>query len=93
MGLGRWRPASRWVASGSARSPTATFNFVLEFAPDERTRGPMGGRGRGLASTSNEPRAPDIFTALREQLGIRLEEVQAPQEYVVIDRIERPSPN
>jgi len=72
---------------------TAIFNYALEFAPDERTRGPIAGRGRGLAPTSTEPRAPDIFTALREQLGIRLEEVQAPQDYVVVDRIERPSPN
>jgi uncharacterized protein (TIGR03435 family) len=72
----------------------ALFNFVLEFAPDERTLGPVGGRGRGLgAGASGEPRAPDIFTAFREQLGLQLEEVQAPRDYVVIDRIERPSPN
>ncbi len=69
------------------------FNYVLEFAPDERTVGPLGGRGRGRTQTSDEPRAPDIFTAFQEQLGLQLEAVQAPREYVVVDRIERPTPN
>ena len=72
---------------------TALFNYVLEFAPDDRTLGPLGGRGRGLTQASAEPRAPDIFTAFKEQLGLRLEAVQAPREYIVVDRIERPSPN
>jgi uncharacterized protein (TIGR03435 family) len=36
---------------------------------------------------------PTIFTALQEQLGLRLESVKAPVDTLVIDRIERPSPN
>jgi len=72
---------------------TAHFNYVLEFAPDERTAGPLGGRGRGGLQASDEPRASDIFTALKQQLGLALDAVQAPREYIVIDRIERPSPN
>ena len=71
------------------------FTYALEFAPDERTLGPMGGRGRGRMGSqgSDQPRAPDLFTALKDQLGLRLDAVQTPREYVVIDRIERPSPN
>jgi uncharacterized protein (TIGR03435 family) len=70
---------------------TTRFNYVLEFAPDERTAGPMG----RLASNepSDIPRAPDIFTALEQQLGLRLEPARAPREFIVIDRVERPSPN
>jgi uncharacterized protein (TIGR03435 family) len=39
------------------------------------------------------PRAPTIFDALEQQLGLRLEPVQVPREYLVIDAIERPGRN
>jgi uncharacterized protein (TIGR03435 family) len=36
---------------------------------------------------------PSLPTALREQLGLTLESIQAPTEVIVIDHIERPTPN
>jgi len=39
------------------------------------------------------PDAPSIFTALQEQLGLRLESGRAPLQTLVIDHIERPSDN
>ena len=66
---------------------TDTFDWILEFAPEE---------DRGSSSPSeptNVPPGPRIFDALQQQLGLRLEPTQAPRDFIVIDAIERPSPN
>jgi len=43
--------------------------------------------------SSNPDAAPELFTAIREQLGFRLEVVKDPMEVIVIDHVERPSAN
>jgi uncharacterized protein (TIGR03435 family) len=53
------------------------FDFTLDWAPDQATNSS----------------APSLVTALREQLGLRLESQRSPVEVLVIDRIERPSEN
>jgi uncharacterized protein (TIGR03435 family) len=37
--------------------------------------------------------APGMFTAIQEQLGLKLEAVRAPAEVLVVDQVERPSAN
>jgi len=44
-------------------------------------------------STGDTDDAPSVFTALREQLGLTLKSVDAPTEVIIIDHIERPTPN
>jgi uncharacterized protein (TIGR03435 family) len=62
------------------------FDFDLEFTADPAA--PAGGAGAPASAD-----APSIFTALEEQLGLRLEAARAPVEVLVIDRIERPTDN
>jgi len=53
------------------------YDLTLEWAPNP-------------SPDSNEP---SLFTALQEQLGLKLESTKAPVEIIVIDNIERPSEN
>lgn len=57
------------------------FDFQLEYAPDMSL------------TTDDLAGGPSIFTALQEQLGLRLESARGPAEVLVIDHIEHPSEN
>lgn len=67
---------------------TETYNLTLRWTPQQPA----------TSSPDGAPPAPDgsdvsIFTALQEQLGLRLVPAKAPVEIVVIDHIETPSEN
>jgi uncharacterized protein (TIGR03435 family) len=44
-------------------------------------------------STSADPALPDLFTALQEQAGLKLEPAKGQVDVYVIDHIEKPSEN
>ena len=71
---------------------TDKFNWDLEYLVDTNF-GPGSTIGIIPVADANVPRAPTLFDALEQQLGLRLEPVQVPREYLVIDSIERPGPN
>jgi uncharacterized protein (TIGR03435 family) len=68
------------------------FNIPLEFAPDDDTPGGVSGLAWSRREGATPPTAPSIFKAL-EELGLKLDRTKAPAEYLVIDHVERPSPN
>jgi len=47
----------------------------------------------GTEPQSADNSAPSIFTAVQEQLGLRLESQKGPVEVLIVDRAERPSEN
>jgi uncharacterized protein (TIGR03435 family) len=72
------------------------FDLVLYF--DARPLPGVGPGGGFRAPAQAEPAPPDpdavsIFTALEEQLGLKLEPQTGPVEVLVIDHVERPTPN
>ena len=68
------------------------FDFHLEFAVDGTTMG-FFPPGFPMPQTSNNPEALSIFTAIQEQLGLKLEPSKGPVEVLVIDSAQRPSAN
>jgi uncharacterized protein (TIGR03435 family) len=65
------------------------FDFDLTFMPDESV---FGGRVN-MPPVDSGAMAPGIFTAMQEQLGLKLSPFKGQVEVLVIDHIERPSPN
>lgn len=78
---------------------TGNYDFDLKWTPDPSQRmglgGPMGPGGPGGPGMPPppDPNGPTIFTALQEQLGLKLESQKGPVDVLVIDRVEKPSAN
>jgi uncharacterized protein (TIGR03435 family) len=77
-------PLDRPVIDRSGLS--GRYDFDLEFSPDERLWG-------GAVSRPENSDKPDLFSAIQEQLGLRLEPTKGRVDTLVIDQIERPSEN
>lgn len=75
---------------------TGKYDFELKWTPDpgQPAAAPLGPTPPGVElPPPPDPNGPSIFTALQEQLGLRLESQKGPVEMLVIDRVERPSEN
>jgi uncharacterized protein (TIGR03435 family) len=70
---------------------TGKFDFTLRWAPDESQLSAMGMHVSPPADSQDAP--PGLFTAIQEQLGLKLEAVKAQVNVLVIDHVERPSAN
>jgi uncharacterized protein (TIGR03435 family) len=61
---------------------TGRFDLRLRWTPDEMH-----------SATESSDAPPDLFTAIQEELGLKLVSTKAPVDVIVIDRVERPSAN
>jgi uncharacterized protein (TIGR03435 family) len=74
---------------------TGRYDFTLNWTPDEF-------QFPGLRNANAPPppppppgttEAPDLFTAIQQQLGLKLDSMKTPVDVIVIDHVERPSEN
>jgi uncharacterized protein (TIGR03435 family) len=63
---------------------TGVYDFKLEWSAEEQSAD---------RATSANPAAPSIFTAVQEQLGLKLESTKAPIEFFVIEQAAKPTEN
>jgi bla regulator protein blaR1 len=73
---------------------TGDYDYSLKWKPDDAppaSAGAPGGSGQEEESASAA--GPTLFTALEEQLGLKLESGKGPVDVIVIDHVEMPSAN
>ncbi len=60
------------------------FDFVLRYSNED-----------GLSPTGDSPveRSPGLFTALTEQIGLKVSPARGPLQFVIVDSVQRPSEN
>jgi uncharacterized protein (TIGR03435 family) len=68
------------------------FEFTLRWTPDRIPSG-YDRKAAAIGLPAIETDGASIFTALREQLGLRLDSEKGPVEILVVDRAERPVEN
>jgi uncharacterized protein (TIGR03435 family) len=67
------------VIREEAQESTGTFDAHFVFTTE--------------SPAQDDSSAPSLFTAIEEQLGLKLESTKGPVEILVIDHVERPSEN
>jgi len=65
------------------------WDFELTFTPERIRQQALAGGAPPDVDTNR----PSIFTAIQEQLGLKLESTKAPVTVLVIDHVEQPSPD
>jgi uncharacterized protein (TIGR03435 family) len=95
---------AEWLASQLDRPVvdqtglTKNYGVTLEYAPESvGGRGPMGmalppmpaGGEGGAPPEADSQAAPSLFTALQEQLGLKLEQKKGPVDLLVVDHLEK----
>jgi uncharacterized protein (TIGR03435 family) len=72
------------------------YDFDLRWTPDQlpaRAPGTPIDQPFRMNGVEIDPNGPSIFTAIQEQLGLKLESTRGPVDVLVVDHIERPTPD
>ena len=68
---------------------TGAYDIDVEFAPEFRPAPPPGAPDIAVPASDG----PSLFTAIQEQLGLKLESARGPVDVLVVDHAERPTPD
>jgi uncharacterized protein (TIGR03435 family) len=90
-----------WMQSGVMDKPvvdqtelSGRYDFQLNWTPDESQFAQFRGTGRVVPPPTNDPNAPpSLYTAMQEQLGLKMGTAKFPDDVIVIDHVEKPSEN
>ena len=78
---------------------TGEYDFTLTWTPQPGeggagfSPGPLGPGGPEGGPPPSDANGASIFTAVQEQLGLKLESEKGPVEILVLDRVEQPTEN
>jgi len=72
---------------------TDRYDFTLNWRPDEFQFPRASAAQRASAVATGADALPDLFTAVQEQLGLKLDATKAPVAVLVIDKVSKPSEN
>ena len=67
------------------------YDFMLKWTPDMSLG--AAGRPEREGDVPVDPSGPSLFTALQEELGLKLDATKGPVDTIVIDSVEMPSEN
>ena len=71
---------------------TGAFDFDLRFTPELPPGAPTD-KPFLVNGVEIDPHGPSIFTAVQEQLGLKLDATRGPVDVLVVDHVERPAPD
>ena len=71
--------------------PDSTHLRAANVAPDDSQFQGMGAKIPPPTDGANQP--PNLYTAIQEQIGLKLDATKAPTDVLVIDKVEKPSAN
>jgi uncharacterized protein (TIGR03435 family) len=69
------------------------YDFTLDWTPESSPPPPPSADSSAPPSPDSTSDAPPLFTAIQQQLGLKLIPSKGPAQVIVIDHIERPSEN
>jgi uncharacterized protein (TIGR03435 family) len=90
-----------WMQSGVMDKPVVDetelkdkYDLQLKWTPDESQFAQFRGTGAVVPPPSDDPKAPpNLYTAMQEQLGLKMGPAKFPDDVIVIDHVEKPSEN
>jgi uncharacterized protein (TIGR03435 family) len=90
-----------WMQAGVMDKPvvdqtelSGRYDFQLKWTPDESQFAQFRGTGRVVPPPTNDPNAPpSLYTAMQEQLGLKMGTAKFQNDVIVIDHVEKPSEN